>query len=282
MKMATYVGFMNELQKLKEAGLAEHALEVGGLGLLAAPTAYKAITGKKAGEKKSLAAELGGLGILAAHPAYELGKHFLKKGSANIFLDQKIMKRVKKLSPHDQRMFDEGMKFIINDEYEKGRIVGAKKGEKSPFLKKGSVELNIVNAALSLFTKKAESDLWEPTTGRVIGGAMGSRAANRGIAGAAAAAKPKFTLDHLRTAYAKSGLKPAITSVLKKASVTKAAMGVRPGLGSIGAGILNAGAKAAKGVAKPMAKMVASPQRAAMMQHFTPPSSVNMSRAISL
>ena len=88
-------------------------------------------------------------------------------------------------------------------------------------MKKGSAELNVVNAALSLFTKKGEADLWEPMTGKVIGGLTGSRAANRGVSvagqAAKAVAKPKFTMDTLKSLYQRQGLKPAITSVLKRA-----------------------------------------------------------------
>lgn len=227
MQMATYVGFFSELNKLKTANLAQHALEVGGLGLLAAPTAYKAITGKKVGEKKSRAAELGGLGVLAAHPAFEMGKHLLKKGSA---------------------------------------------------------DLSLVNSILSLFTKEA-SDLWEPSTGKVIGDAMGSRAANRGLALAKAAPKPKFTMDTLKNLYKTQGLKPGITSVLKHAAA-KTAAPFTLGKGMVGMHALADASKSAvkgmAGVAKPMAKMVANPKRTAMLSHFTPPSQINMSRAISL
>lgn len=164
MHVGMVLGFFDELQKTKKASLAEHALEVGGLGLLAAPTAYKAITGKKVKDRTSHAAELGGLGVLAAHPAYSMAKHLIKRGSA---------------------------------------------------------EIGLVNAALSLFVKKSDLDIWDPGTGRVIGGEMGSRAANRGISAAGqaakAVAKPKFTMDTLKSLYQKQGLKPALTSVLKRA-----------------------------------------------------------------
>jgi hypothetical protein len=56
-----------------------HAAEIGGLGLLAAPTAKKVMTGKDMSEGKQHAAELGGLGILAAPSAYALGKKYLGK-----------------------------------------------------------------------------------------------------------------------------------------------------------------------------------------------------------
>ncbi len=91
MKLATYVGLFDELHKLKTAEWKAHALEVGGLGLLAAPTAYKAITGKKVSDRTTHAAELGGLGVLAAHPAHALGKAaikgvkgLMKRGSAEV------------------------------------------------------------------------------------------------------------------------------------------------------------------------------------------------------
>lgn len=47
-------------------------LELGGLGILAAPS-VAGLTGHPMGEKAKEVAEIGGLGVLAAHPAYELG-----------------------------------------------------------------------------------------------------------------------------------------------------------------------------------------------------------------
>lgn len=47
-------------------------LELGGLGVLAAPS-VAGLTGHPMGEKAKEVAEVGGLGVLAAHPAYELG-----------------------------------------------------------------------------------------------------------------------------------------------------------------------------------------------------------------
>lgn len=56
----------------KSASLGVSALELGGLGVLAAPS-VAGLTGHPMGEKAKEVAEVGGLGVLAAHPAYELG-----------------------------------------------------------------------------------------------------------------------------------------------------------------------------------------------------------------
>lgn len=56
----------------KSASLGVSALELGGLGILAAPS-VAGLTGHPMGEKAKEVAEVGGLGVLAAHPAYELG-----------------------------------------------------------------------------------------------------------------------------------------------------------------------------------------------------------------
>jgi hypothetical protein len=70
--------FTAELSKL--SSLAEHALDVGGLGVLAAPHLYHSATGKKVSDKTERNTELAGLGILAAHPAYTLAKSFKPAG----------------------------------------------------------------------------------------------------------------------------------------------------------------------------------------------------------
>jgi hypothetical protein len=65
----------------------------------------------------------------------------------------------------------------------------------------------------------------------------------------------------------------------------KKAAPVQLGIGAMGKHMLGDAWKAGKGMAaaaKPAAKMVADPRRASMLGHFTPPSQVNMSRAISL
>lgn len=80
MHAITYVAFKDELEKI--SSLAEHALDVGGLAMLAAPTVSKHFRNKEWSEKNKRRIELGGLGVLAAHPAYSIGKRLLtKKGS---------------------------------------------------------------------------------------------------------------------------------------------------------------------------------------------------------
>jgi hypothetical protein len=68
MNIVSYVAFHDELEKISL--LAEHALDVAGLGVLAAPTVSKHFRDKEWGEKNKRRAELVGLGVLAAHPAY--------------------------------------------------------------------------------------------------------------------------------------------------------------------------------------------------------------------
>lgn len=64
-------------------------------------------------------------------------------------------------------------------------------------------------------TKEA-SDLWNPSTGHVIGEG-GTKAFNRGVstAGSAAVKKPAFTLAHLQGAYQKAGIKPGLGSAVR-------------------------------------------------------------------
>jgi hypothetical protein len=81
MNIVTYRALREELSKI--AGLGQAALEVGGLGILGKPSlsTLRSPTASKK-EKSHAKWELGGLGVLAAHPALEVGKHFLKRGSA--------------------------------------------------------------------------------------------------------------------------------------------------------------------------------------------------------
>jgi hypothetical protein len=84
-------------------------------------------------------------------------------------------------------------------------------------LKHASVDPSLVGGALSLF-KKADVDLWNPSTGAVHSGIGGTRGSNLGtnVSGVAShAPKTKFTLDHLKSAYAKAGLKPGVKSVAR-------------------------------------------------------------------
>ena len=64
-KKAMLSAFADELEKIA-TGMWGHAAEVGGLGILAAPHVYNAVTGKKAKEKTVRNSELAGLGLLAA------------------------------------------------------------------------------------------------------------------------------------------------------------------------------------------------------------------------
>lgn len=80
MKVATYVGFKDELAKIAAGGLGGHAAELAGLGILAAPSVSH-MMGKNWSEKNKSRAEVGGLATLAAPSAIAIGKHLMKRGS---------------------------------------------------------------------------------------------------------------------------------------------------------------------------------------------------------
>lgn len=71
MHIATMLALQSELEKI--AGLGAGALDLAGLGMLAAPTIQK-MRGKPMQEKNKDRAELGGLGVLGASVAAEHGK----------------------------------------------------------------------------------------------------------------------------------------------------------------------------------------------------------------
>ena len=79
MNRAQIYGLIGEIKLIKEASLAEHALDVGGLAMLAAPTVQK-MRNKPMSQKSTNRTELAGLGVLAAHPAYSMAKHLMKRG----------------------------------------------------------------------------------------------------------------------------------------------------------------------------------------------------------
>jgi hypothetical protein len=79
MDMSAHPKFMQGVKLKAASALVEHAAEVGGLGILAAPHIYHAVTGKKVSNKTERNTELAGLGVLAAHPAHALGKAMMSK-----------------------------------------------------------------------------------------------------------------------------------------------------------------------------------------------------------
>lgn len=138
-------GVKATVQGMPKTGSAwAHAAELGGLGILAAPSVQH-LRGKEMSEKNKSRAELGGLGVLAAPTAAVVAK----KG-----LD--MLRKVKRAS-----------------------------------------------------VKRAALDLWNPSSGSVGG---------RGAHGVAQAAKKTFTLDHLKGAYQKAGLKPGLGSAVRSAA----------------------------------------------------------------
>lgn len=66
------------MQKLAFPQALGHAMEVGGLGILARPTIQEA-RGQEVSERSKRMHELGGLGVLAVPSAVELGQHFAPK-----------------------------------------------------------------------------------------------------------------------------------------------------------------------------------------------------------
>ena len=80
MNKEMFGSFKDELTKIaSKADLATHAVELAGLGTLAAPHIYSAVTGKRAKHKTERAAELGGLGTLAAPSIKSLATHALTR-----------------------------------------------------------------------------------------------------------------------------------------------------------------------------------------------------------
>ncbi len=77
-KSAFWLGFEKRAEEAKEGSALYHAAELGGLGILAAPSAAH-LSGHKMKEDTQHKLELGGLGILAAPSLYEAGKGALKK-----------------------------------------------------------------------------------------------------------------------------------------------------------------------------------------------------------
>lgn len=67
---------------IMRAATGEHGLDLLGLGVLGAPTAYEMATGDEVSPRWKHIAELGGLGILAAHPAKELFHTLAGQGSS--------------------------------------------------------------------------------------------------------------------------------------------------------------------------------------------------------
>lgn len=153
-------------------------------------------------------AEIAGLGLLAAPTA---AKHFGGK----------------EWSEKNKRRAELGGLGILAAPAAHSMYKAVKKGGMTA-LKHASVDASLAGGALSLF-KTADLDAWNPHTGEVIGGSVGSAAANRGMSAAkhVPAKKPTFSLEHLRSAYQKSGIKPGLASaarqVAKHASIDKEA-----------------------------------------------------------
>lgn len=73
MQTHTLHAFRDEIEKV-----ASHGVELAGLGILAAPHAYNALTGKKMSHKTERNAELAGLGTLASPSLAHYGSKALK------------------------------------------------------------------------------------------------------------------------------------------------------------------------------------------------------------
>lgn len=94
MHLATMLAFQDEIEKI--AGIGAGALDVAGLGLLAAPT-IRHMRGKKMSDKNKNRAEIAGLGTLGASVAAEHAHDAVSAGKAGI---SKLRGLVSKLPKH--------------------------------------------------------------------------------------------------------------------------------------------------------------------------------------
>lgn len=81
MHLATMLSFQDELEKI--AGLGAGALDLAGLGMLAAPTVQK-MRGKPMSDKNSHRTELAGLGVLGGSVVAEHAGDALKAGKSGL------------------------------------------------------------------------------------------------------------------------------------------------------------------------------------------------------
>lgn len=113
----------------------------------------------------------------------------------------------------------------------------------------GKAGLSKLKGLASKLPKHASLDAWNPESGALISESGGSRALSQGTTGAKAAAKPKFDINALKSAYQKAGIKPGVGSALNKLKkVAAPTMGAMMNMHR-----LADAAKAVKGVAKPLA-----------------------------
>ena len=75
---STRVAMHQMFPKLASGGMWGHAAELAGLGILARP-AINHLRGKEMSEKSKALHEVGGLGILAAPSAYAMGRRILTR-----------------------------------------------------------------------------------------------------------------------------------------------------------------------------------------------------------
>jgi hypothetical protein len=109
--------------KKMAAGLAGHAAEVAGLGILAAPHAYNAITGKKASHKTERNTELAGLGVLAAPSIHAIGKHLMKRAMVEAFSDELAKIADAMLTPTALRMVRGAVGQVAHAQPQTGRAL---------------------------------------------------------------------------------------------------------------------------------------------------------------
>lgn len=95
MNLISFAAFSNELEKIASGSVASSALEVAGLGTLAAPHVYHALTGKRTGHTTERNAEMAGLGILAAPYVKHLAGAALKHASVQVKIAQRMDKDMK-------------------------------------------------------------------------------------------------------------------------------------------------------------------------------------------
>jgi hypothetical protein len=67
---------------------------------------------------------------------------------------------ISKLTPDQRKLLEEGLKKYVNEQHRKGRVVGAKKGEKSPFEKTSSTE-ELIKEAFKHISKEQWNAIYQ-------------------------------------------------------------------------------------------------------------------------